>query len=86
MTPTAETRNSVAITRPTTTSGHARPVSATAPPAASTPTLPTTSFSEQVQADRMFTSSWRRGQSSARQATLAASATFLSIYSLTPGT
>ena len=75
MTPTAETPNSVAISRPIRMSGQAEPVSATAIAASKTPTLAATSFREQTQADRMLRSSARRRANRIRQKTLAASAT-----------
>jgi hypothetical protein len=71
----ANREKTAATSSPTTTSGHAEPVSVTPTAATSTPTLPITSLREQTYADRISMSSPRCRQSNTRQKTLAASAT-----------
>jgi hypothetical protein len=71
----AERPNTPATARPMMMSRQGESVSPTATAATRTPTLPTTSFREQTQAERMLMSSPRRRHSRVKQARLAASAT-----------
>jgi hypothetical protein len=66
--------NNAAIASPTTTSGHAAPVSVTPSAASSTPAFAITSFREHSHTERMFRLSARWRHRAARTEALASSA------------